>query len=264
MNTLPLRRLAFAAAFALAAAALVDSGPVRADTVASLLGNFTINQFCGLRVGRSSVHVHYVVVYGQLPALRELHNADANGDGVTSQAERDAYVGALAPGFADGLELRLEGARIPLHATGSASSLPTEQGGFSLRVDVDFTAELPASAGARTLIFTNRNYPQRLGWHEIVVNPDRVALFDTDAFDTSATGALSEALQALPNAGPLDERTVHLRFGTGAAPPGAAGIGPRPAADLPAVNASLNGLSACLLTAGFIFIRQKKITAHRN
>jgi putative membrane protein len=34
--------------------------------------------------------------------------------------------------------------------------------------------------------------------------------------------------------------------------------------DLPAVNASLNGLSACLLTAGFIFIRQKKITAHRN
>ena len=34
--------------------------------------------------------------------------------------------------------------------------------------------------------------------------------------------------------------------------------------DLPAVNASLNGLSAIFLTAGFIFIRQKKITAHRN
>jgi putative membrane protein len=34
--------------------------------------------------------------------------------------------------------------------------------------------------------------------------------------------------------------------------------------DLPAINASLNGLSAVLLTFGFIFIRQKKITAHRN
>jgi uncharacterized membrane protein YozB (DUF420 family) len=34
--------------------------------------------------------------------------------------------------------------------------------------------------------------------------------------------------------------------------------------DLPAVNASLNGLSAIFLTAGFIFIRQKKIIAHRN
>jgi uncharacterized membrane protein YozB (DUF420 family) len=34
--------------------------------------------------------------------------------------------------------------------------------------------------------------------------------------------------------------------------------------DLPAVNASLNGLSAVFLAMGFVFIRQKKITAHRN
>jgi uncharacterized membrane protein YozB (DUF420 family) len=34
--------------------------------------------------------------------------------------------------------------------------------------------------------------------------------------------------------------------------------------DLPAVNASLNGLSAVFLGAGFYFIRQKNVTAHRN
>jgi uncharacterized membrane protein YozB (DUF420 family) len=34
--------------------------------------------------------------------------------------------------------------------------------------------------------------------------------------------------------------------------------------DLPAVNASLNGLSAIFLTAGYIFIRQKNKIAHRN
>lgn len=34
--------------------------------------------------------------------------------------------------------------------------------------------------------------------------------------------------------------------------------------DLPAVNATLNGLSAIFLTAGFIFIRRKNQTAHRN
>jgi len=34
--------------------------------------------------------------------------------------------------------------------------------------------------------------------------------------------------------------------------------------DLPAVNASLNGLSAVFLAMGFVFIRQKNITAHRN
>src|ERR1041385_5603591 len=34
--------------------------------------------------------------------------------------------------------------------------------------------------------------------------------------------------------------------------------------DLPVVNATLNGLSACLLTAGYIFIRRQNRTAHRN
>jgi uncharacterized membrane protein YozB (DUF420 family) len=34
--------------------------------------------------------------------------------------------------------------------------------------------------------------------------------------------------------------------------------------DLPALNATLNGLSAILLAAGYIFIRQKKKIAHRN
>ncbi len=34
--------------------------------------------------------------------------------------------------------------------------------------------------------------------------------------------------------------------------------------DLPAINASLNSLSTIFLTLGFIFIRQKKIQAHRN
>jgi putative membrane protein len=34
--------------------------------------------------------------------------------------------------------------------------------------------------------------------------------------------------------------------------------------DLPAVNASLNGLSAVLLVAGFVFIKRGNKTAHRN
>ncbi|HEX4644094.1 MAG TPA: DUF420 domain-containing protein [Verrucomicrobiae bacterium] len=34
--------------------------------------------------------------------------------------------------------------------------------------------------------------------------------------------------------------------------------------DLPAVNGSLNGLSAVFLSAGYYFIRRKQVTAHRN
>ncbi len=217
-------------------AILAGASQSRADTVASLLGNFTINQYCGLLIARDTVDVRYTVVYGQLPALRELHNADMNGDGVTSQAERDAYVGTLVPGFIDGLELMVDGARVPLRAAHWTTSLPTEQGGFSLRVDVGFTATLPASAdgGKRSMKFVNANYPGKMGWHEIVVaSKAGVEIFDTDAYNTSATNGLTEALQALPAAGPLDERTVHMGIADGGMLPGARPLGPRPQSDLP-------------------------------
>src|ERR1700722_9420212 len=95
-------------AWLLAVLALAPLG-VRADTFASLLGNFTVNQYCGVKLAADAVDVHYAVVFGQLPALRELHLADANGDGVTTQAERDAYVERLAPSFADELRLVIDG-----------------------------------------------------------------------------------------------------------------------------------------------------------
>jgi ABC-type nickel/cobalt efflux system permease component RcnA len=202
-----------------------------ADTVASLLGNFTVNQFCGVKLGRDVVRVRYTVVFGQLPALRELHEADANGDGVTSQAERDAYVARLAPAFAEQLQLMVDDARIALAPAHWTTSLPTEQGGFSLRLDVDLDARLPASvaSGSHALRFANQNYPGRFGWQEIVVEPSTgVSAFATDAFDTSLTADLTEALDTLPPSGPLTERAVRLTFVHGAPPAGATVIGPRP------------------------------------
>src|SRR5450432_942405 len=67
-----------------------------ADTVASLLGNFTVNQYSEVRIAEDAVNVHYTVIFGQLPALAELRDADTDHDGVTSQAERDAYAGRTA------------------------------------------------------------------------------------------------------------------------------------------------------------------------
>jgi nickel/cobalt exporter len=183
--------------------------------IASLLGNFTINQYGGLKVGMHELAVHYVVVFGQLPALRELHLADADGNGVTSQEERDAYVGRLAPGYAQGLKLRVNGVSVPLHAVRWTSSLPVEQGGFSLRVEVDLAAALPSAAGGAPALleFANENYAGRIGWHEIVVESAAgISLFDSNAYSTSLTNGLADALQSLPAEGPLDERAVHASF----------------------------------------------------
>jgi nickel/cobalt transporter (NicO) family protein len=202
--------------------------------VASLLGNFTINQFSGLRVARDSLDVHYVVVFGQLPALRELHQADADHDGVTSQQERDAYVSGLARSIAQSLELRVDGTALPLHASGWSSALPTEQGGFSLRVDVHLDAALPGSLRVpRTLQFANHNYEGRIGWNEITVDGAAgVAVFDSNAYSDSLTAALVNALQSLPQGGPLNERAARFGFAD-SIPPGATPIAGRPIAGRP-------------------------------
>jgi nickel/cobalt exporter len=252
MRSTPLHYLRFAARAGLLAALVLAPLCVRADTVASLLGNFTVNQYCGLKIATTAVDVHYAVVFGQLPALRELHLADANGDGVTTQAERDAYVERLAPSFAQALTLTLDGSQVPLRATHWTSSLPTEQGGFSLRLDVDFSGVLPhATEDARHILtFSNQNYAGQVGWNEITVQaPPSIAVFDTDAFSSSLTAGLTAAVQTLPAAGPLAERSVHLSFVQGAAPVGTRVLQGRPgapAAGLPSAQDSGGGESPWL------------------
>jgi nickel/cobalt transporter (NicO) family protein len=220
------------AVLVLALAVLATGSSVsRADTVASLLGNFTINQYCGLRLSDDAVIVHYTIVLGQLPALRELHAADTDGDGVTTQAERDAYAARLAPGLAEQLQLTVDGISIPLHAVRWSTSLPTEQGGFSLRLDVDYTGALPrdSAQGEHMLAFANQNYAGRFGWQEIVVESvPAIKVFATDAFNTSLTAGLTDAVTAMPATGPLNERAVKLRFTHGAAPAGAQLLQARP------------------------------------
>ncbi|HEX4509504.1 MAG TPA: sulfite exporter TauE/SafE family protein [Burkholderiaceae bacterium] len=209
---------------AAAALALLPLG-TQADTIASLLGNFTTNQYCGLRLGDADLSLHYVAVFGQLPALKELHAADANGDGVTTQQERDDYVRTLAPGLAQQLLVTVDGVAVPLTATHWTTSLPSEQAGFSMRVDIDFTGPLPAARGAgasHTLVFKNDAYPGSFGWHEIATTSVAgIGVYDSNGYGNSMTAGLSNAVLALPADGPLDERDVHMRFVQGEPPAGA-------------------------------------------
>lgn len=211
--------------------AIIATLPVHADTVASLLGDFTVNQFCGLQLGNQQVKLHYVVVFGQLPALRELHRADANDDGVTTQAERDAYIRKLAPGLAQQLKLSADGKPLELKLKSWTSSLPKEAAGFSLRLDADYVAALPASVTASPLHlkFANQTYSGNIGWHEIRVQvAQNIAVFDTNAYSDSLTEGLSINPKVLPPGGPLDERTIHLAFVHGPLPAAAKALALRP------------------------------------
>ena len=127
--------------------------------------------------------------------------------------------------------MTVDGVGVPLRLLSTTTSLPPEQAGFSLRVDMHFVGDLPAPAGAarRALAFVNESYAGRFGWREIVVKATgATAVFDTDAYSTSLTAGLTENVQAMPATGPLAERAVALSFVAGPLPEGAQALGPRP------------------------------------
>src|SRR5256885_7035096 len=72
------------------------------STTAHPLGNFTINHFTRLEIGRERVRVHFVVDMAEIPSFQELQAADADGDGKSSEAELGAYLEHASRQYADG------------------------------------------------------------------------------------------------------------------------------------------------------------------
>jgi ABC-type nickel/cobalt efflux system permease component RcnA len=192
------------------------------------LGNFTINQFARIRVGAERVGVRYVIDMAEIPTFQESQAMDENRDGNLSDAEVAAYLERVAPGYADGVWLTLDSARVPLHLEGKTISMARGAGGLpTLRVECELRGEVPsgvASGVTHRLRFENTNYRDRVGWREIVVEPSPgLNLFDSTAFGSAVTDELKTYPQDMLTA-PLDERAAELSFTKGALPPGSVAL----------------------------------------
>src|SRR4029453_13847041 len=82
--------------------------PARAE--AHPLGNFTVNQYSRLEVGRDTMRVYYVVDMAEMPAFQERQAMDGDGDGQVSDAESAAYLSKQAPALIAGLRLEVNNA----------------------------------------------------------------------------------------------------------------------------------------------------------
>jgi nickel/cobalt transporter (NicO) family protein len=202
---------------------LVAVMAVGAVAIAHPLGNFTINHFSRIEVGQERVTVRYVVDMAEISAFQELQSADRDGDESTSESELEAYGARVAPQLADGLVLTIEGNRVPLVLGDHLVSLPPGAGGLStLRLEATFSAPVRTETlGAQRIAFEDRNHPDRIGWHEIVVQPrDGITVFDSNAFGSPLTDEL-KAYPADSIAAPLAERNATFSATRGALPQGA-------------------------------------------
>ena len=77
------------------------------------LGNFTINRYSKLTADGQALHLLYIVDMAEIPTQAERARIDANGDGLLSGSELDAYRSAIATQLLQGLALTLDDASAP-------------------------------------------------------------------------------------------------------------------------------------------------------
>lgn len=214
----------------LALALLLALAPARAE--AHPLGNFTVNQYSRLDVGRDTVRLRYIVDMAEIPAFQERQRIDANGDGQISDGERDAYLAQEVPALLANLQLSVNGSPAALDVVAQELSYPAGQGGLlTQRLQLDLAAPMAGSQPV-ALSYRDSNFPERIGWREIVLRADAgVALKDASAPTTDQTDELRNYPQDMLSS-PLDVRAAQasVSFVAGSASPALAQNTAAPAA----------------------------------
>ena len=175
------------------------------------LGNFTVNQYAGLHVSREAVTIDYVMDMAEIPAFQEIELLDANGNRQPDPAEAGGYHGVRCASLLPSLNLSLNKKVAVLSLVSSSVEFPAGVGGLpTMRLTCEFQAPVEVPDGPVALSFQNKVFADRLGWQEIVVIPDGVAL-QGDYSSTSLSDRLTDYPQDLLTS-PPEQREVQIEI----------------------------------------------------
>ena len=183
------------------------------------LGNFSVNQYSRLEVEKSAIKIRQILDMAEIPTFQEQVLIDADKNGTLSEAELNAYVEKITPQFLANLHLSENNQPLEIRAESQEISTPIGAGNLpTLRIKWNLIAELSNKNEVNQVVFENKNYTERLGWNEIVVNrTNGISVFDSTALGSGITDELKAYPQETLDA-PLSERTAHFSFASGAMP----------------------------------------------
>jgi len=187
-----------------------------AIAVAHPLGNFSVNQFSRIGTGASEIKVRQVLDLAEIPTLQLAATMDTDGDGVYSQTELEAYLASFSRTYLPNLRLAVNGESKELTLQKEKIETTKGEGGLQiLRIEWELAAKLAGDVTNGRVVFRNENFPDRIGWNEIVVGETASSrVFDSTAYSTT----LSEELRKYPDellAAPLSERVAEFSITSG-------------------------------------------------
>lgn len=185
------------------------------------LGNFSVNQYSGIEVGRSEIRILQVLDLAEIPTFQAAAAIDKNGDGQISDGELAAYMSGITPDYVARLSLSLDGRPLPLEIVKQTPEIKVGEGGLpTVNFRWEIIARLPEGQAGGRVGFVNGNDADRVGWNEIVVGAaPGINVFDSSAYGSSITDEL-RTFPAQTAQSPLAERRAEFSFTDGAVPAG--------------------------------------------
>jgi ABC-type nickel/cobalt efflux system permease component RcnA len=140
------------------------------SVLAHPLGNFTINRYSRLELSQEQVQLHYIVDMAEIPTFQLWDRIDTDRDGLISPTEERQYLTHQVSLWQSQLRFVVNDRPLQFSSQEQSLEVLVGQGGLNtLRVTVDFVAPLPAQQLIWQAEYHDNNYPDRLGWQEVVV-----------------------------------------------------------------------------------------------
>ena len=170
------------------------------------MGNFSINQFSDLEIGKEAIRLQYVVDMAEIPTFQEMqqHQLVAAPNGVGT----DHYLRQKTKELTAGLALTVNEQRVPLRIQSTKVTFPPGAGELTtLRLQILYEASIPFHYGK--LIYEDHNYRNRIGWKEIIAHPtDDITLKDSSVPQVSQSQNLTAYQQDLLQTPPQDHQAT--------------------------------------------------------
>jgi nickel/cobalt exporter len=133
------------------------------------MGNFSISHYAGIKIEPHQVELRYLIDMAEIPTFQELQD-----NGIAAEAGHPSlrpYLAKKAELLKHGLILQIDGQPLRLQTLEPRQIIfPLGAGGLpTLKLRLLYRARLPAGAASRQLHFEDRNFPDRAGWKEVVV-----------------------------------------------------------------------------------------------
>jgi nickel/cobalt exporter len=178
------------------------------------MGNFSISHYAGIRIERGFVELTYMIDMAEIPTFQEMQQSGIVAD--ASDPRVEAYLARQAENFKKGLTITVNGRPVFLELMAKqilfsqgAGNLPTTKLGMVYRGGISESC----SADNCQLSYRDANFPDRIGWKEIVAGPGPGVSFESStapAYDRSTR--LSNYPTDLVNSPPRDlEATIAFR-----------------------------------------------------